>query len=315
MYTNTGAAEKPGNRLSAEVPGNAPSGKALIVEDVRAAEIELKKRGYECDRITHNELLSSAGTEYTGRLLRGDYVLLWISTPSDWHVRTPTFIGIKKATTHWQRVHHWIQKAVVLGLLLVLYGPPGFLWKMPNIKETLDDSKMTVLKIRLCHFGDKYDATQVKPSGSCMKLATTAKMSTRRWQCNCNVPIQDHVIDWYGRHQPKAEWRKKISDKYIAEVCNALGLSGNGRQTTYSHAFQEDVVPSPPITDNSISRAYPTEARTRAKERLTKMKEDGLKPTKRKKVIEPGTDDCGDDLSGLGVEVQLLSCEIGRAHV
>ena len=102
--------------------GNTHSNKALIVEDIRASEIELRDRGYEGDRITHNGLLSADGTAYTGKLLKGDYSLLWISTPNDWHVRTPTL----KTTTHWQRIQHWIQKALVLGILLITYGPPVF---------------------------------------------------------------------------------------------------------------------------------------------------------------------------------------------
>ncbi len=162
-----------------DVRGNMHSGKALIVEDIRESEIELRSRGYECDRITHNELLSSAGTEYTGKLLKGDYNLLWISTPNDWHVRTPA----KKATSHWQRVQHWIQKAVLLDITLVLFGPPGFLWKMPNIKETIQDAKLNMTRMRLCHFGDKFDQSQPKPSGSYMQLATTAKITNRQWQC------------------------------------------------------------------------------------------------------------------------------------
>ena len=39
----------------------APSEKALVVEDIRESEIELRNCGYECDRITHGEMLSSPG--------------------------------------------------------------------------------------------------------------------------------------------------------------------------------------------------------------------------------------------------------------
>ena len=53
--------------------GNMNSGKALIVEDIREAEVQLRTRGYECDRITYNKLLSSSGTEYTGKLLKDNY--------------------------------------------------------------------------------------------------------------------------------------------------------------------------------------------------------------------------------------------------
>ena len=61
----------------------------LVIEDIREACIELRQRGYVCARITHNELMASTGQEYTGKLIKGEYKLLWIATPSDWYVRTP----------------------------------------------------------------------------------------------------------------------------------------------------------------------------------------------------------------------------------
>ena len=45
---------------------------------------------------------------------------------------------------------------------------------------------------------------------------------------------------------------------------------------------------------------------TASEERLKKMKEAGLKPKQKPKVIEPGNDDCGDDLTGLGKDIYLL---------
>merc|ERR1712242_58772 len=59
---------------------------ALVIEDIREACIELRQRGYVCDCITHNELMASTGQECTGKLIKGDYNLLWIATPSDWYV-------------------------------------------------------------------------------------------------------------------------------------------------------------------------------------------------------------------------------------
>ena len=171
--------------------------KALIVEDIREAEIELRSRGYDCDRITHTELLSSAGTVYTGKLLKGDYSLLWMSTPNNWHARIPT----KKATAHWQRMQHWIQKAVVLGIILIVFGPPGFLWKMPNIQETIKESNMTMVRMRLCHFGDKFDTSQSKPSGSYLQLATTSKLSQKSGSVNVNFPFKN--MSWIGMADTK----------------------------------------------------------------------------------------------------------------
>ena len=101
--------------------GNVNSVRSLIVEDIREADILLRSYGCACDRITHTELLSSSGTEYTGKLLRGDCDLLWISSPHDWHTRTVS----KKTNTHWQRIQNWLEKAMLFGMIFVLFGPPS----------------------------------------------------------------------------------------------------------------------------------------------------------------------------------------------
>ena len=55
-------------------------------------------------------------------------------------------------------------------------------------------------------------------------------------------------------------------------------------------------------------RAFPTEGRMRQKEKEKQRKEAGLEPVVRKKkfVVEDHFDDCGQDLSGLGKEVQAM---------
>ena len=222
--------------------------------------------------------------------------MLWISTPNDWHVRTST----TKTTAHWQRIQHWIKKAVLLGVILVVYGPPGFLWNIPDLKETIQDMQMNVSKIRLCHFGDKFDSKDPKPSGSYLQVATTSKIPLLQWQCNCKIPIKDHVLDWYGRHQEQSDWRRKISSKYVKEVCTVLGV----KPTVKVHAITDSVTPPSPIS------VLPTDARVRQKARLKAMKEAGLKPKKVQKPTEAGNDDCGDDISGLGKDAVLLMYDV-----
>ena len=46
-----------------------------------------------------------------------------------------------------------------------------------------------------------------------------------------------------------------------------------------------------------------------------KLKELGLKPKKRQKVIELGRDDCGDDISGLGKDIVLLTHDVIREDI
>ena len=216
------------------------------MEDVRQADMVLKEKSYECDRLTHNEVMSSAGTEHTGKILNGEYSALWISTPNDYHVR----VSSEKRTSHWQRIQLWIHRACILGLLVIMYGPPGFLWKLSAIQETMHEHRMTVARMRLCHFGDKFDVKDKRPSGSYLQVASTGKMSSNLWTCPCNLPIKDHYLDWYGRDQGHADWRRKINLKMIQEVCKALGLRGSAHPKM--HAIL-DVIPLPSSISAPIS--------------------------------------------------------------
>ena len=102
-------------------------------------------------------------------------------------------------------------------------------------------------------------------------------------------------MDWYGKTQSHAEWRRDILNKVCTCLCSTLfgGIPDSN---------------SPPRPTRHP--VYPTEARLRQKERLKKDKEAGIKPNKRKKVVEEGNDDCGDDISGLGKDAVLLSRDI-----
>ena len=55
---------------------NSAKCKALVVEDVREACEYLRTIGFECDRITHAEVMAATGEQYLGKLLKGDYDLV-----------------------------------------------------------------------------------------------------------------------------------------------------------------------------------------------------------------------------------------------
>ena len=78
-------------------------------------------------------------------------------------------------------------------------------------------------------------------------------------------------------------------------------------ETRSSAAYPKSVASS--RQQGGAQTSLPTEARLRQKERLTDLKEKGLKPKTRPKEVEPGNDDCGDDLSGLGKDIVMLGCD------
>ena len=171
------------------------------------ASTALRAHAYECDRITHNELMAVSGEHYESRLRSGIYSLLWITTPCDWYVRTPG----KRGNPHWQRLISFIKHAHVQRMHVIIFGPPGFLWKLPNFKENLEDLQMDLMRMRLCRLEMKYDTRNSAPSGSYIQVATNVPIQDSKniFGCRCKVGIDQHVLDWYGKTAERAEWRRK----------------------------------------------------------------------------------------------------------
>ena len=78
----------------------------------------------------------------------------------------------------------------------------------------------------------------------------------------------------------------------------------------------DDRLPPPSIErGNALTTIYesetalPTESRIKQKEKLKAEKEAGIKPRKIPQKVEPGHDDCGEDLKGLG-DVKAYSSDV-----
>ena len=176
--------------------GKAHGQKALVIEDVRSAEKHFRKHGVECDRLTHTEALSG-NHEITKKLKDMEYNVLWISTPEDWHCRH------QKAVPKMRNLVKWITLAITSNMLVMLFGIPGYFWKLAEIKEAVQEHSLFEHRVHLCHFGLHYDKA---PTASYFKIATnsTAKFAGK---CTCKVDKKKHVLDWWGREEQRAEWR------------------------------------------------------------------------------------------------------------
>ena len=236
----------------------AGRGSALIVEDVRIAEEHLIKHGYATSRLTHNELMALGGTEYFNRLLKGEYNLLWISTPADWYVRHDN----TRANAHWQRVANWLRKAHALGMGIIIFGPgptTGHLWR--RLEDVRGELCLNEEKMRLCHFGHKYDQKDKRSSGSYMQVSTNLKLKRKKWTCKCSASFKSgkegHSLDWYGKTEHHGSWRRKVMQHLTAELVGALigrtnsvllGKSG-ARQTILDGQTPAPPTPATPVAD------------------------------------------------------------------
>eukprot|EP00959_Pyramimonas_sp_CCMP1952_P229386 4796228-Pyramimonas_sp.AAC.1 len=96
-----------------------------------------------CDRITHAEVVTSTGTQHLGALPSGDYQLLWVATPADWHVG---LLG-KRAGPHCQRIQNLMSKARAVRMTIVLVGLPGHSWRQGPIRDVIEDLDIQVMRM------------------------------------------------------------------------------------------------------------------------------------------------------------------------
>eukprot|EP00959_Pyramimonas_sp_CCMP1952_P439609 9203165-Pyramimonas_sp.AAC.1 len=162
--------------------------------------------------------MTSTGTQYLGALFSGDYQLLWVATPSDWHVRLPG----KSAGPHYQRIRSFMSKARALRMTIVHVGPPGYFWKKGPIREAIEDVDLEVMRMRFCHFGLKCDRANALPSGSYLQVATTWGLAEPT----------EHILDWHGQGAQKAEWRNQFLAILTARLFDHMDLHQTQRKQT-----------------------------------------------------------------------------------
>eukprot|EP00959_Pyramimonas_sp_CCMP1952_P135963 2844488-Pyramimonas_sp.AAC.1 len=64
--------------------------------------------------------MTTVRADYLGAVISGDYNLIWVSTPSDWYVRTPG----KRVAPHWSRIQNLLTKAKKLRMKVLVFAPP-----------------------------------------------------------------------------------------------------------------------------------------------------------------------------------------------
>eukprot|EP00959_Pyramimonas_sp_CCMP1952_P331891 6949643-Pyramimonas_sp.AAC.1 len=67
------------------------------------------------------------------------------------------------------------------------------------MRRTLEDLKVTVVRMRLCHFGIRFSMRDSTPSGAYMQVATSIPISSKLWACTCKLAMPQHILDWYGQ--------------------------------------------------------------------------------------------------------------------
>ena len=125
-----------------------------------------------------------------GRLITGDFYMMWCQTPVDWFVRPRE----KRTAALYRRIAGWITRAADLKMTIVVSGPSHAVLKQSVVQEAFKLAGLESGKMRFCRQGDKYDTSNDKPSGTYIGVATNLPIPHSKWKCKCKGPWGDHIL-------------------------------------------------------------------------------------------------------------------------
>ena len=112
------------------VSGNTSKLNVCVIEDVHEASAVLSVEGVNNTRLTHFEMMSSAGQAAFSQIHTRHFNVLWITMPHAYFNRNVPE-GKKhhslqsKHAAHWKRMTEWIATAHSIDSPVILYGQPG----------------------------------------------------------------------------------------------------------------------------------------------------------------------------------------------
>ena len=213
-------------------------------------------------------------------------------------------------------------------------GAFGSLWSHQEIDRLTNCANVSKRYHRLCHFGIKVDPATTAPSSSCL-VTVSVNLVLSGHSCRCPVRSStSHVMDWTtdGMHRQRNEAMQHISIQILKQIQSQLTIPG--LSSVQKHGANMSQLSTPDFNAASVisignlaessaaaltcvsgvnrsapgeSLAFPTEEKERQKRRAKERKQQGILPQKRLKTIEDHHDDCGTDLSGLGISPELFA--------
>ena len=194
----------------------------------------------------------------------------------------------------------WIRTAKHAGIHCVLCGPEGRRWQDEHLISLIDDKIVYESSCATCYFGEQVIPEPYRPNGLRYKLFST--VAAESIECRCPAGSTHK----YGLSSPapgRAEQRLQVQARLYERLIPRL-MSQSRR------SIRPDSINLVNDRDgtNAIDKqqAFPTESREAEKERHRA----GIKPVKRKQIVEAADDDLGDSLNGLDGDVEAHFADV-----
>ena len=206
------------------------------------------------------------------------------------------------------------------GIFTVICGSEGRIpGKSQSLQPLITGKNLTLTKHSYCAYDAKLPGVTPRPIG--WGQVILCSHWTENVECTCGDTQEHYNIREHHTGIARMEYEQILHRKlYTNFIGKASECSNVARRR--SAMVDQDVMSNRPLTsrpDSGIALithqrptdddtttltadpipAFPTTAKERQKARLKANKELGIKPKKKPKIVEAGSDDLGEDLSGI----------------
>mgnify|MGYP003340745794 CR=1 FL=1 len=193
----------------------------------------------------------------------------------------------------------WMRTASQCGIRAILIGMRGRNWQAEPLESLTVDNIVYESRHALCHYyGLSMPGTRAK-SSTCFNVRTTFAAPSAKCQCAPGTPHAHDFGDNAGRFGA-GQARSKVKADFYERLMPLLVTQadpGHQQPLLASRPDCETVIRS----SESPGSAFPTLAKEKEKIRI----KEGHVRTKKKQEVQDHHDDLGEDLSGLGGDLDL----------
>ena len=309
--------------MRVEVGAVARQKRAVVIEESPVLSNVLQTAGWHAVRFSPQHVNTGTTASLSLEIKHMKYDLIWVDLPLvGRHIRKEKYFS---ALT---QICTWAQLAAEAGVMIGIFGAYGAAWNHASFASLSANHRFLKSYHRACHFGLKLDPQLDNPSKICFVFLSSPSCNSH--QCKCNVPQDQHVLDWkpsstYVARRPRSQLQSEIGAKVLEEwidlpACpstqSALHSSPHDTPDDSVHRVSdrpdaEVCQPRSEPSQHNMSTCYPTLERERQKERAKKLKAEGKKAKTRPVHVEEHHDDCGHDLSGI---VPMLKEDISKPN-
>ena len=289
---------------------------ALVVEEKPIASMLLSSRGLRTEVYHQRQVTTSCMQEVTLNIKQDKYTMIWLELPAV----NRGFIA-KKRSKAIREYSTWLRNAYQVRVPAIIIGMRGRHWVDESLSTLLYDKLAFEQELALCRFGITIKPELVGPSDN--KFHSYTSFPAPNFSCQCPAGAR-HTYELdkelKGRGALKDQAARKlygfIMDKLFNGICSATlepRLRGKPDFAASNQVLDVGMVANIKDTTNQDpleSHAFPTDAKEREKER--KKANPDYKAKKQQKFVENHYDDLGDDLSGLGGDLEYLMAPVVR---